>query len=219
MVDGSVVEVAVVEVVVVEIVVTEVVAIDDCSAMGDVGVVIVNHRAAVPIVSPMTPAPTISSEKPEPESDAKSNAHSGQENPRLGIPSGICDDRRTVDEPRIVLRHVDHFGIGWFDDDGVALGRYLLLFIAVQMAGLVSLLTQCLDRIRDILLLIGVGIAKRRRPREILVHVFKTRGKLCESFYARVPVLFVYLFCQLFPFEAGMTLHPAVRLDNFGRIR
>ena len=43
MVYVGMVEVAVVEVIVIEIVVTGVVAIDDCSAMGDVRVVIINH--------------------------------------------------------------------------------------------------------------------------------------------------------------------------------
>jgi hypothetical protein len=43
MVGIGVVEVAVAKVVMVEIVVTEVVAIDDRSAMGDVGVVIIDH--------------------------------------------------------------------------------------------------------------------------------------------------------------------------------
>ena len=43
MVGIGVVEVAVAKVVMVEIVVTEIVAIDDRSAMGDVGVVIIDH--------------------------------------------------------------------------------------------------------------------------------------------------------------------------------
>ena len=43
MVGIGVVEVAAAKVVMVEIVVTEVVAIDDRSAMGDVGVVIIDH--------------------------------------------------------------------------------------------------------------------------------------------------------------------------------
>jgi hypothetical protein len=41
--EATAVEVAVVEVVVVEVVATEVVATDNCPAMGNVGVVIINH--------------------------------------------------------------------------------------------------------------------------------------------------------------------------------
>jgi hypothetical protein len=55
----------------------EVVAIDDCSAVGYVGIVVVGHRAAVPVVSPVMPAPPKSSKQADPEPDSKSNSHSG----------------------------------------------------------------------------------------------------------------------------------------------
>ena len=115
----------------------------------------------MPVISPVMPAPPKSPEKADPESDPESNPHSGQENPRLGIPARVSDDRPTVHKPWIVLRHVDYFGIGWFNDDGVALSRYLLLFIACQVAGVVSLLAQCLNSVRDSLLLIGVCVTER----------------------------------------------------------
>ncbi len=145
----------------VEVPVVEVVAIDDCSAVGDVGVVVVDHAMAMPVASPVMPTPPKSSEEADPEADSKSNPRSGQEDPRHGIPAWICDDRLTVDEPRIVRRHVDHFGIGRFDDNGVPLSRYLLLIIAIEVAGLVSLLTHHLDGVRDILRLVGISVAKR----------------------------------------------------------
>src|ERR1700674_4801697 len=132
------------------------------------------------------PAPAKSSEKPAPEADSKSNPRPGQKDPGLGIPAGICNDRLTVYEPGIVCGHVDHFGIGWFNDDGVALSRYLLLFIAIQVACLVSLLTQCLDGVRHILLLVGICVAERRSPRKVLVHVLEDRRKLRQSLNARV---------------------------------
>ena len=43
MIEAAVIKVVVVKIVVIEIVVTEVVAIDDCSAVGDVGVVVIHH--------------------------------------------------------------------------------------------------------------------------------------------------------------------------------
>src|ERR1700693_4331986 len=108
------------------------------------------------------PAPPKSPEKADSESHSKSNSHSGQEDAGLWIPAGICNDRFTVHEPGIVLGHVDHFGIGRFNHDGVALCRYLLLFVAIQVAGLVSLLTQRWDGVRHILLPVGICVAKRR---------------------------------------------------------
>ncbi len=158
---ASVERVAMVEVAVIEVGVVEVVAIDDRSAVGDVGVVVVDHRAAVPVVSPVMPAPPKSSEKAYPEADSKSNPRSGQKDPRHRIPAWICDDRFAVHDPGIIGRHVDHLRVGRFDGDRVALSCYLLLFIAIQVAGIVSLLTHRLDGIRHILLLVGIRVAKR----------------------------------------------------------
>jgi hypothetical protein len=87
------------------------------------------------------PTPPKSTKKADPESDTESNAHSGQKDSGLRIPTGVGNDRRTVYEPGIVLRHVHHFRTGRFNDDGVALSAYILLFIAIQVAILVSLLT------------------------------------------------------------------------------
>ena len=158
-VEVAVAKVVMVEIVVTEVVVTEVVAIDDRSAVGDVGVVVVDHGMAVPVASPVMPAPTISAEETDAEPESKSNARPSQENPRHWIPAWICDDRVAIHQPGIIGRHVDDLRIGWFDDDGVALGRYVLLFIAIQVAGLVSLLAQCLDGVRDSLLLVGICVA------------------------------------------------------------
>src|SRR5438309_485815 len=99
---ASVERVAMVEVSAIEVAVVDVVAIDDRSAVRDVGVVVVNHCSAVPVVSPVMPAPPISPKKADAKADSESNPHSGQEDPRHGIPAWIRDDRLTIHEPRIV---------------------------------------------------------------------------------------------------------------------
>ena len=215
---ASVEGIPVVEVATIEVVAGDVVAIDDRSAVGDVGVVVVNHPMAMPVASPRMPAPTIPSEETDSESDSKSDTRSGKEDSRHGVPAGICDDRLTVHEPGIISRYIDDLGVCWFDDDGAALARYLLLFAGIQVAGLLSLLAHCLDGVRHILLLVGIGVAEGGSPGEVLVHVFKDRRKLCEGLYARVPGLLVDFFPQLFPLEGGVTMHPAVCLDNLSGI-
>src|SRR5467141_3102867 len=215
---ASVERVAMVEVAVVEVVVAEIVAINDRPAAGDVGVVVVNHPMARPVASPVMPAPTISSEETDAEPDSKSDPRAGKEDSRHRVPARIRDDRLAIHEPGIIGRYIHDLRIGRFDDDCVPLSRYLLLFIAIEVAGLVSLLTHCLDGICQILLLVGVCVAKRRSPREVLVHVFKNRGKLGEGLNARVPGLLVDFLCQLFTLEFGMALHPPVRLDNLSGI-
>ena len=158
---AAMVEVPVVKVAVVKVASVEVIAIYDRSAVGNVGGVVIDHPMTVPIASPVVPAPTKSSEEADAEADSKSNPRSGQENPWHGIPAWICDDRFAVHKPGIIGRHIDHLRIGWFYDDCVALSCYLFLFIAIQMARLVRLLTHRLDGIGYILLLVGICVAKR----------------------------------------------------------
>src|SRR6267143_5820976 len=87
------------------------------------------------------------------------------------------------------------------------------------MASFTCLFTQGLHGIRHILRLVYIRLAKRRRPSQVLVHVFKNRRELRQGLYARIPVLFVDFFAELVTFEIGMTLHPALRLDNLSWIR
>ena len=154
-------KVGVVGVASIEVVAGEIVAIDDRSTMGDVGVVVINHRPAVPVISPVIPAPSKSSEEADSKSKPEGDCRAGKKDSRHGIPAREGDDRRPVYEPRIVGRHVDHIRVGWFDDDGAALSRYFFLIVAVELASLPSLLAQCLDCLRHILLLVGIGVSKR----------------------------------------------------------
>ena len=86
---ASVERVAMVEVAVIEVVVAEIVAINDRPAAGDVRVVVVDYPVAMPVASPVMPAPTISSEETDAEPDSKSNPRSGEEDSRHGVPAWI----------------------------------------------------------------------------------------------------------------------------------
>src|SRR5258708_18037998 len=63
----SVVEIGVVKIAVIKVAVVEVTAIDDRSAVGDVGVVVVDRAMATPVVPPVTPAPAKPSQEPNPK--------------------------------------------------------------------------------------------------------------------------------------------------------
>jgi len=82
--------VAMVEVAVTKIASIEVIAIDDRSAMRDISVVVVYRCTAMPIVSPVMPAPPKSSEEADAEADSKSNPHAAKEDSRHGIPAGYA---------------------------------------------------------------------------------------------------------------------------------
>src|SRR5713101_2392122 len=145
---AAVAEIAVAVITVVEPVVTKI------PAVGDVGVVVIDHPMAMPVASPVMPAPTISSEETDAEPDSKSDLRSGKEDSRHGVPAWICDDWLAIHEPGIIGGHINDLRIGRFDDDCVPLSCYFFLFIAIQVPGFMSLLTHCLDGICHILLLV-----------------------------------------------------------------
>src|SRR6266851_9928179 len=137
----------------------EVVAIYDRSAMRDISVVVVNCSSAMPVVSPVMPAPRKSSEEAHTEPDSKSNPRTTKKDSRHGIPAWIRDDRRSVHEPRIVGRHVDNIRVGRLDVDRAVLIGYVLLLGAFQVASVLSLLTHRLHSVGDTLRVVGVGVA------------------------------------------------------------
>src|SRR5437879_10896862 len=154
--------VAVAEVTMMEPVVTKIPAVRNPFVM------IEERSTAMPVVAPMMPAPAISSEEADTKSNAKGYAGATPVTPGHGKPAWIRDDRLTVHEPGVVGGNINDLWVGRFDDDRVALRRYLLLFGVTQMAGTASLLTQGLDGLGHILRLGDIRLAKGRGPREVL---------------------------------------------------
>ena len=68
--------------------VTEIVAIDERSAMGDVGVVVIDDRAIMPVESPAMPSPAKAAEVANSKAYAKRNRRTADENAGNRIPSG-----------------------------------------------------------------------------------------------------------------------------------
>src|SRR5260370_23537741 len=153
---------------------------------------------AMPVISPVAPTRPKSSEKADTKSNTKAKADAAPINPGLGIPAGVSDDRRAIDQPGIIGGHVPRVGIGRLNDDRAALRAYFFLFVAVQIASVAGLLTQGLHRIGHILRLADICIAERRSPREVLVHIFENPGKLRHRPNAGTPLLLLDSFRPLF---------------------
>src|SRR5882762_686783 len=212
-IESAMVKVAVIEITVMESVMTKL------SAVRNELVMVEECSAAMPVISPMAPAPSKSSEVPKSKSNAERQSDAAPKNALHRIPAWIGDDRSAIYKPRIIGRHINRFRISRFDDDCVSLRRYPLLFIAIQVASLLSVLTHLLNSIGHVLRVVGVGLAQRRTPRQILVHVLEHGRKLRQRLYARIPILFVYFFGQVFAFEVRMPLHPPIRLNDLRWIR
>src|SRR5215470_15142021 len=157
---AAVVEAAVTEVTVAEIAVTESV-VTKVPAVRDPGVMVEKCPTAMPVVSPVSPAPSKSSEETDSKPETEGEPDASPKNSGDWIPAWVGNDRGPVHKPRIIGRHVHDLGVGRFDDDRIALRRYVLLFGALQMASLAGLLTQGLHGIRYVLGLVYICLAKR----------------------------------------------------------
>src|SRR5882724_624420 len=111
--------------------VIEVVAIDEHSAVGYVGVVVINHAPVTPVGIPVVPAPAKAAEIVDSKAEAESNSRSGKIESRIRIPARPDSDRFSVHEPGIIFRNVNDLGIGWLDHDGLPLLSYVFLRCAI----------------------------------------------------------------------------------------
>src|SRR5580693_804445 len=192
-----------------------VVAVVKGIAAGVVAVVVKNYVAAAPAYAPVAPAP------PEPAVEADAEAHSPKQrratipDSGIGIPAGPCHYGIPVHEPRIISGDVDHIRRSGLNDDVGALRLNGLLRRVLQIACLLRFLAHHLNRVHHPLLLVVVSVAQRRRPGNVLVHISQHGGKRGERFHARIPRLLVHGLAERVALQIGMSLHPAVRLDNF----
>src|ERR1700693_3848222 len=139
----------------------EVVAIDENSAVGNVTVVVEENSMTTPVVSPVSPAPAKSAKEADPKAEAKRDSRAANVESRIGIPARPDSDRPSIHQPRVILRHVNNFGIGGFDHNGLPLLFHLFLRCAFQVARLLRAVAHYLHSIHHVLLLIDVGVAER----------------------------------------------------------
>jgi hypothetical protein len=90
MAEVTVADVAVAETTVIEPLVTELMAVRD------EGVMVVEGSPAMPVIAPVAPAPSKSSEEADSKSNTKGKANAAPKNAGHGIPPRVGDDRWTV---------------------------------------------------------------------------------------------------------------------------
>src|SRR6266478_7111064 len=111
--------------------VIEGVVIGEDSAVGYVGVVVEHDSMAMPVVSPVVPAPAIAAKEADAKAQDKRNSRSGKIQPWIPIPAWPDPDRLSIHEPGIVFRHVNDLRIGRRDHNRLSLLGHLLLGCAV----------------------------------------------------------------------------------------
>jgi hypothetical protein len=103
------------------------VVIGEDSAVGDVGVVVERDSVAMPVVSPVVPAPAIAAKEADAKAQAKRNSRSGKIQPWIPIPAWPDPDWLSIHEPGVIFRHVNNLRIGRLDHDRLCLLGHGLL--------------------------------------------------------------------------------------------
>src|SRR5947208_4775406 len=135
------------------------VAIHEGSAVGDEDVVVEDDGVAMPVASPVVPPPAEAAKEPDVEAHAERDARSGDEEPRIPVPSRPGDDGSSVHHPRIVLRYVDDLRTRRFDDDRLSLLGHLRLQRRLQVACRLRASAHVLDGAHHVRLVLDVGVA------------------------------------------------------------
>src|SRR5580658_1541360 len=187
--------------------------------IGNESVVIVDNGSVAPIASPAMPTPTETSDEPDRETHPEGNARSGNVQPGVRVPARPHDHWGAVNNPWIVCGNVNDFRGRRFNDDCLFFGLYLHLFVGLQIPSCLCARAHDLHRVHHSPCLTDVGLAERRGPRKVLVHVGEHGGELGERFDARIPRLLIDGTRQILPFEVRMVLYPAICLNDFGGIR
>src|SRR5437016_2272317 len=149
----------------------EMVVADEGAAVRDIPVVVEHHAVAAPVGVPVVPSPAESTVEADPETDSERNPRAGGVQAGVPEPAGVCDERRAVDQPRIVGRHVDHLGVCRLDHDRLTLRDDVFLRGGLEVPRLLGSPAHRLHGVEHGLLLVHVCVAQRRRPGEVLVHV------------------------------------------------
>ena len=111
--------------------VIEVVAIGENPAMGLVVVVVETDVVMMPIRSPVVPSPPKAAKVSDSEAEAKRNSGARKKQSRIRIPPRPDSDGHSIHQPRIIFRHVNDLGVGWFDHNGLSLLAHLFLRCAL----------------------------------------------------------------------------------------
>src|SRR5579872_5135090 len=105
----------------------EVVTVHKDSAMGFIVVVVEANVVMVPVISPVVPAPTKSAKETNSKPEAKRDSRPFQIQSWIPVPVRPYTDRISVDQPWIILRHINNLGLCWLDHNGLPFVTHIFL--------------------------------------------------------------------------------------------
>src|ERR1700728_1240090 len=169
-----------------------------------------------PADTPSMPSPAEAEERRDREAKAERNVRAAKSPPRIETRPqayGI-----SVHIRRVVSGHIHHIRISRLDVYIRPLLVHALLRRTPQIARIVSLMTHVLDCLHHVILLVLIGLAQLRGPRQIPVQVRRHCRKLHQSLHAWIPILLVRFLGQIFSLQLRIVPYHPVRLYNLRRI-
>src|SRR5579863_2968522 len=137
----------------------EIVSVVERSTPGVVPVAAIDWISAMPIESPMRPAPPITAEPANSKSKSERKVRPTKPDARVRVPSGPGIDWSSVNQPRVICGNVNNIGSSRLNDDSRALRGHSLLRGGFQIAGIFCPLAHHLNGIHYFLLLFVVSVA------------------------------------------------------------
>jgi hypothetical protein len=127
---------------------------------------------------------------------------------------------RTIDDRRVVIRHVHEVGIRRCDVDVIAVLLHLHLRAGLQIPRYLCLVAQFLDGIHDLGLLRQKRVAHTFGPFDLLVHRLQDLRKRDQRFHARIPIHVAHSQHRRLTalVGVGVIARPACGFDHFQRI-
>src|SRR6266849_3588906 len=107
------------------------VVICEDSAVGYVSVVVINDIVVMPVRSPVVPSPTKPAKITDSKAQAKRNSRTAKKQSWIRIPARPDPDRLSIHKPWVILRNVDNFRVGGFDNNSLALIAHVFLRCAL----------------------------------------------------------------------------------------
>src|SRR5467141_3054479 len=130
------------------------------AAPGFEPVVVISYGPVMPVRSPMTPAPPVSSVEADSEADSVRRVQPAIPDSGILVPSRPRLYATSVNQPWIIFGDVNDFGASRLDDDGRVLGRYGLLLRSQKIARFLRALAPHLYGIHHVLFLVVVSVAR-----------------------------------------------------------
>ena len=188
-----------------------------------VEIIVVVDGDVVIATPPAAPSPPSGPHRAHRHADAERDGHArGVISRRRVVNGGIRVSRGSINDDRVVTRHINYVGLGLLDNDDLLafhhLGLDCLLLAGFEIAFVLGLRAHALHRIHYLSLLSEKGVSQIGGPLDVICQAFHDVRKTRHGLHAGIPGLLLHRISQRFILEVRIFLQPLLKLNQFKRI-